>query len=96
MYKRVIVDYKKRVRYASIIGLTLAITWLGFWSYCVSTSPKVPNIETNETYEINNHGTKFYLNQTKYIILYAIPSVALLLSVSSMLFVKYENKPKSN
>ena len=93
MFKKITVGWYQRQRRADLIGFWFAFVWFVVWYYCFATSPLTPNLETNEIYEINNHGTVHYLNLTKNILLYAIPSAAILYGAVSHLFVKYDNKP---
>ena len=80
------------LRYSSAVGITFAIIWLGFWSYCYQIAPRIPDEVNNRVYPVNFHGTAIYLNGFEYYMLYAIPLAALLVGVVSAVFIKFKDK----
>lgn len=82
----------KLLRYSSAVGITFAVIWLGFWSYCYQIAPRVPDEFNNRLYPVNFHGTAIYLNEFEYYTLYAIPLTALLVGVVSAVFLRFKKR----
>lgn len=82
-------------RLAGIMGASAVAIWFGYialFMHYASTRPRAPQPETGRLYQINNHGTIAYLNQSENLRLWLASGSAVAIFITAIALDRWASR----